>query len=523
MRKDIFISYKNDGEGNNFAARLFEDLEKLGYSVYFNSHERRNGSFPDRLRDAIKVCNDFLLILSNGCLKQLKAHDEIDWVRDELLYARQYNKNIVPILIGTAQMPKNKNSMPEDLRFLPDLDACFLPEQYLCAPFNVLTSMMDSIPDKESMFKNDTNNNPNYNVKADFEEMLNSAKNGNIQSMYHVACYYHYGIYGNINYTEAANWLNKIIEIGQEPFCSYAHSMISDYYYRGAMPGEEQSYEKSFFHRTKATEDGNAKMQLAAMRRIGSGCDFNFNEIESSFEAVENGDSINKSEQAMFYITYGKFKKAIEVYESIDHLMPEAEYQLGLLYKLGVHVDPPKPDYIVAGYHLQNAADNGHVQAAYEFGMLNFNPTGKFKKDFNKAEKYFKIAADAGVAEAQYKLGWIYQNGLNGKKDIENSIKYNEMAAKQGHIGGAGSLASLYQEPGYINYQKAYKYAKQSADAGYAKGAFMLANFLFLGKGCQSNENEAYRYYKMALEHGIDHAEFMMNKINEMKVVSIND
>lgn len=28
MNKDIFISYKKDGEGNNFAARLYEDLEK---------------------------------------------------------------------------------------------------------------------------------------------------------------------------------------------------------------------------------------------------------------------------------------------------------------------------------------------------------------------------------------------------------------------------------------------------------------------------------------------------------------
>ena len=32
---DIFISYRNDGEGNNFAARLFETLSSKNYSVYF--------------------------------------------------------------------------------------------------------------------------------------------------------------------------------------------------------------------------------------------------------------------------------------------------------------------------------------------------------------------------------------------------------------------------------------------------------------------------------------------------------
>jgi len=517
MVKDIFISYRNDGEGNNFAARLFEDLEKAGYSVYFNSHERRNGSFPDRLRDAISLCNDFLLILSNGCMEQLKAHNEVDWIREEILHARRCSKNIIPVLIGNTEMPKNKNDMPEDLRFLPDLDACFLPEQYLCTPFNILANMINSVPDKDSLYKNDFNNNSNYRVEDDFKIMLEKAEAGNVESMFYVACYYHNGIYGHINYAESSKWLNKILSTEQEPFCSLAHSMIADYYYRGAMPGEEQSYEKAYLHRQQASDDGNSKMQLAAMRRIGSGCEFDFNQIEASFNNVENGDSISKSEQAMFYITYGKFNKAIEIFESIDCLMPEAEYQLGLLYKLGVHQEPPHPDYIIAGYHLQNAADNGHVQAAYEFGMLNFNPTGKYKKDFKKAEKYFKIAADAGVAEAQYKLGWIYQNGLNGERNIEKSIEYNKMAATQGHIGAAGSLTLLYQEPGYINYNKAYKYAKQAADGGYANGAFRLANFLFLGKGCKADENEAYRYYKMAMKHGIVQAEYMIKKLESIK------
>lgn len=33
INKDIFISYKNDGSGNQFASRLSRDLEEFGYSV----------------------------------------------------------------------------------------------------------------------------------------------------------------------------------------------------------------------------------------------------------------------------------------------------------------------------------------------------------------------------------------------------------------------------------------------------------------------------------------------------------
>lgn len=147
MNKDIFISYKNDGEGNNFAARLYDDLSKKGYSVYFNSHEQKSGSFPERLKEAVLSCKDFIIILSEGCLAQLKSHNDIDWIREELLTAKYANKNIVPVLIGVATMPSNKKEMPEDLQFLPDLEACYLPEQYINSPFSMFLEKIDSVPE----------------------------------------------------------------------------------------------------------------------------------------------------------------------------------------------------------------------------------------------------------------------------------------------------------------------------------------------------------------------------------------
>ena len=59
----------------------------------------------------------------------------------------------------------------------------------------------------------------------------------------------------------------------------------------------------------------------------------------------------------------------------------------------------------------------------------------------------------------------MYRHGLGCDVDIAESIKYEEMAAIQGHTGGCGQLAYLYQIKGFINYQKAFKYAKLAADA----------------------------------------------------------
>ena len=46
LKKDIFISYRNDDSGNQFASRLCRDLDELGYSVYFNPNETRGNNFP---------------------------------------------------------------------------------------------------------------------------------------------------------------------------------------------------------------------------------------------------------------------------------------------------------------------------------------------------------------------------------------------------------------------------------------------------------------------------------------------
>lgn len=90
--KDVFISYRNDGVGNNFAARITRSLQDSGYSVYFNPVETRSSNFPDRLKTAIQSCKDFLCIVTEDYLHQLQQvqPDKISWVREELLCARAF-------------------------------------------------------------------------------------------------------------------------------------------------------------------------------------------------------------------------------------------------------------------------------------------------------------------------------------------------------------------------------------------------------------------------------------------------
>lgn len=524
MSKDIFISYKNDNAGNNFAMRLKDDLENHGYSVYFNSDEAGSGHFPERLKEAIRGCKDFILIVSHGCLSQLMAHHKVDWIREEILTAQLHNKHIIPILMSGVEMPKDKDDMPEELRFLPDIDAISMPEQYKRSPFDMLLKAVISKAEKDDIYRDTYNCNSQYDVVSDFTETLSKARAGEPEAMYELANMYFYGFAdsngeSNRSFEEAYNWFKRLSD-GESEYTALADSMIAKMYYRGIVPREKQSYEKSLeYHRKAAPKSGYSAQQLAFMLSIGVGCEFNFETAEKEYlSAIEHGDNVAYSKLADMYIGLGKMKEAAELYERISDVFPEAEYKLGCMYKRGILSDPPRPDYFRAAFYFQHVISRGGCGANvyYDLGVLYFCPTGGFIKDFKIAQENFLIAADMGHVDAQYQVAYMYEHG-HVERDINKAIHYHTLAAKQGHFLSPTHLAQIYQMSECKNYHKAFKFATLAAEIGEKEGEFVLGNLLFFGRGCEPDVNKAYEMYSRAYEHGVDQAKFMMRKIEALR------
>ncbi len=524
FNKDIFISYKNDNAGNNFARRLKDDLEKCGYSVYFNSDETGNGDFPERLRSAIQTCKDFILIVSQRCLDQLLAHNKVDWIREEVLTAFISGKKITPVMLSGVEMPSDADDFPEDIRFLHKIDHLQLPEEYQRSPFEELIKKFISKPEKDDIYRDIYNCNESYSIVDDFKETKEKAESGDFNAMYELANMYFYGMTdehggSNRDFSKAYFWFKKISEASNE--LSYlADSMIAKMHYRGIVPREQQSYEKALqYHKKAASQSGYSAQQLAFMLSIGIGCDYNFDAAAECYREVINaGDSIAYDGLAKLYMRVGKYKEAAELYQNVCHTFPEAEYQLGLLYKSGVLSDPPRPDYYRAAFHFQHVISLGVCKAAvyYELGVLYFSPTGGFIKDFKCAQDNFSIAADLGHADAQYMLGYMYEHG-HIERNIEKAIHYHKLAAEQGHVLSPTHLAILYQMDECKNYHQAFKYAQMAANLGEKEGEFVLGNLLYLGRGCAPDVDRAYEMYAKASTHGIDQASFMMSKIKKYR------
>lgn len=523
IKKDIFISCRYDGSGNQFASRLCQDLESLGYSVYYDANESYAHSFPEHIREAIISCKDFILILSAGCLERLIRNDPVDWVRDEIMTAREHDKPIIPILMDNVSFPSDAEIMPEILQFLPHIPAIRFPEHYIQSPFSLLVNKLNAGQDGGDVYKDVFNSNPSYDVHADYEQTLAAAQNGDVEAMYTLGMMGFYG-FTNAEGTqsptdhELANyWIRRVAET-DHPLHYYALTTIARMYYQGIVPRESLSYKKSFeYHSASAEFDKNSAANLGFLLREGVGCEFDYQAVLDHYNKYSaRNDNLESMELAKFYTRYGKFQEAHDLYTSMETLIPEAAYQLGLLYRDGVLHDPPKPDYIYAAHYFRDAADKGHIQAAHEFALLCFRPSGKYRKDLQNAHRYFTMAADGGHITSQYVLGYMYRHGLV-KKDLRMAIKYLEKAKAQGHAFSSAELAFIYQQPECQNYQRAFECAKFAASQGAPEGELIYGNLLFFGRGCEPDMNKAYEMYTRAYQHGIYFASVMLKKIDRIR------
>lgn len=534
---DVFVSYRfKDGE--LISRKVADALKDMGYSVYHNSDRNHQGKFPDRLRRVIDNSRDFLLIVTENCLERLIADedsDSPDWVKEELLEAVAQRKNIIPVMIESIEWPHLSGLSDEAASLIRDLSL----RENIRLPFNfekeppliLLCGKLDSKPNAGGKFRHQKNDPKYADMKKLLERLTEEANEGSPAVMYQLAIFYRDGL-GDTpsDSSKEYYWLQKLLKISDESdevkrYKAHALLRIGDMYYCGNIPGEKQSFVKSYEYKAKAGEmcPNEYLDSSALMKSWGSGVEFDYEGIISTIESVDL-DTTNVMiifHFAAFYEKYGNFARAIDLYSRIYHIYNEASYRLGKLYLLGVDITPPEPDGVRAAYYFREAADRGHTEAAFELGRLYFNPpTSKtrsknIRQDIKQSIKYLKIAANNNHTEALYLLEWIHCQNL-GVRDVVKAIEYGEKAARNGSIDAMGDLIYLYQCEECKNYERAYYYAVKIAE-GSPSTALRLGYFLLFGWGCEPNLDEAKKYFRMAFDHGVPEAEYMLNLIKEIE------
>ena len=110
---DIFISYRRTASES--AQLIASSLKGAGYDVFLDVESLRSGKFNEQLFDVIDSCKDFLVVLPEGALE--RCSDPEDWVRKEVCWALDGQKNIIPVMLSGFSWPE---TMPDGMGALKD-------------------------------------------------------------------------------------------------------------------------------------------------------------------------------------------------------------------------------------------------------------------------------------------------------------------------------------------------------------------------------------------------------------------
>jgi TPR repeat protein len=118
-----------------------------------------------------------------------------------------------------------------------------------------------------------------------------------------------------------------------------------------------------------------------------------------------------------------------------------------------------------------------------------------------KAFEAFKAKAEQGQAEAQYRLGFVYERGHGVPVDYVERARWWRAAADQGHAGAQFSIGYCYGRGEGVprDLSEAAKWFRKSADQGNASACRFLGIAYDRGEGVGVDKIEAYALLTLAL------------------------
>jgi uncharacterized protein len=128
---------------------------------------------------------------------------------------------------------------------------------------------------------------------------------------------------------------------------------------------------------------------------------------------------------------------------------------------------------------LITKADAGDMEAQFRVGSIYDTGNGA-PSSRDKAEKYYRMAAEQGHVEAQNSLG----SGLQAEKNYTEAKIWYERAAAQNHPLAINSLAYLYDLGLGVpqNRAKGLELYSRAADLGWAEAMWNIANMYGAGQ-----------------------------------------
>jgi TPR repeat protein len=132
--------------------------------------------------------------------------------------------------------------------------------------------------------------------------------------------------------------------------------------------------------------------------------------------------------------------------------------------------------------------------------------------DLIKSFSFFHAAATLGHVQAQYTLGYCYQNGEGVEQCDQDAFEWMRLSADQGYSLAQDMLADYYDEGRGVeqNDTEAFKWRYVAAEQGFILAQIAVGVCHCEGKGVAQSHEEAVKWFRLAAEHSYCEAQYLL-------------
>ena len=291
---------------------------------------------------------------------------------------------------------------------------------------------------------------------AAFEYYRDAAQQGHVEAQFRVGNMYKYGT-GVSDEDKAVKWYQEAAEQG--------HAEAQ--YTLGQMCEDDFRDQEAFQWYHQAAEQGHAEAQY----RLGEIYEGKDSDVRYFIEDYWDYSEAYKVEALHWYI------------EAAEQGHAKAQYKLGKMYE-DIEMDEDMDEEI-------------------EANLRDYSETEDYKVE---SVKWFRKAAEQGHAEAQYKLGKMYEDGRGVEQDSKKAIEWYQKAADRGLHGALYTLGKMYEDGRGVeqNNRKAVEWYWKAAEQHSIGAPYKLGEMYEYGKGVEQNDEEAVKWYFRASKHDTD-------------------
>ena len=178
----------------------------------------------------------------------------------------------------------------------------------------------------------------------------------------------------------------------------------------------------------------------------------------------------------------------------------EEKLELARRYKTG---DLIKKNMGHAMSWLKRAEMDGLPEARDRFYTEERAAEASTAEKKKKWEKY-RIRAERGESEAQYKIAVRYATGDGAERDDAKAVYWYRLAAEQGYAPAQNALGNCYAygRGAEQDDAQAFYWYRLAAAQGSAAAQNALGNCYAKGLGTERDKKQALRWYRLAAEQG---------------------